>query len=312
MAVLVGTSSWTDPTLLQSGWYPAAANTPEERLRYYAEQFPLVEVDSSFYGLPSESNAVLWAQRTPDDFTFNFKAYAPMTTHGTPPRSLPREIRDELPADVRAKRHVYTDDLPDTAQRRIWQIFHDALRPLYDSGKLGAVLLQFPPWFALNGKNRGYLARCRGLLPGYQLAVEFRHHSWLDERNQPETFGLLADNQLSYVVVDEPQGFRSSVPPVIAVTNPQLAIVRFHGRNAETWEAKGIGPVERFRYLYSDAELGAWVPKLQQLAGGARATHVLFNNCYSDYGVRNAQQLALMLEETPITASIPEPAHRRE
>ena len=98
-------------------------------------------------------------------------------------------------------------------------------------------------------------------------------------------------------MVDEPQGFKSSVPPVAAVTSPDLAIVRFHGRNADTWEAKGIPPVERFRYLYARDELGEWVPRIRQAAREARETHVLMNNCYANYGTTNAREIARLLED---------------
>ena len=93
-------------------------------------------------------------------------------------------------------------------------------------------------------------------------------------------------------MVDEPQGFKSSVPPVTAVTSADLALVRFHGRNADTWEAKGITPAERFRYLYSRDELGEWVPRIRQAASEARETHVLMNNCYANYGTTNAREIA--------------------
>jgi uncharacterized protein YecE (DUF72 family) len=133
------------------------------------------------------------------------------------------------------------------------------------------------------------------MLPQRRLAVEFRNRSWLEERNAAETLGFLADNDLTYVCVDEPQGFRSSVPPITAATAPALAVVRFHGRNRESWEARGVSAAERFRYLYDDAELAEWVPRVGELAGKVEETHVLFNNCYSDYGVRNAADLGQQL-----------------
>ena len=296
MAIRVGTSSWTDPTLLKSGWYPPEADSAEQRLAYYAQRFPVVEVDSSYYALPSERNSVLWVQRTPDDFVFNIKAFSLMTGHGAALSRLPQVLRDSLPPDFgQGKRQIYMKDLPEPAQRWIWEAFESALRPLAEAGKLGAVLLQFPPWFHISRESKRYLEHCRAMLPGLKLAVEFRNRSWLDGKNAPETLSLLADQGLTYVCVDEPQGFRSSVPPVTAVTDPDLAMVRFHGRNAATWEARDVGVTERFKYLYSQDELSEWVPRVQQLAEQAEETHVLFNNCYSDYGVRNAADLAALL-----------------
>jgi uncharacterized protein YecE (DUF72 family) len=97
-------------------------------------------------------------------------------------------------------------------------------------------------------------------------------------------------------MVDAPQGMRSSLPPIGAVTSPDLAVVRFHGRRAETWEAKGIPVVERFRYLYGTDELGEWVPRIREAAAQVKDVHVLMNNCYANYGTTNARELADMLQ----------------
>jgi uncharacterized protein YecE (DUF72 family) len=296
MAIKVGTCSWTDPTLLKAGWYPQDADSAEGRLAFYASRFPVVEVDSTYYSLPSERNAVLWAERTPPGFTFNIKAFSLMTGHGAAANKLPPILRDSLPEELATRKgNLYLKDLPPDAQRWIWQAFDDALAPLAGAGKLGAILLQFPPWFGINKENKAYLERCRELLPERRLAVEFRNRSWLEERNAAETLGVLTDNDLTYVSVDEPQGFRSSVPPVVAATTPGLAVIRLHGRNRENWEAKGISVVERFRYLYNPQELSELVPKVGELAEKAQETHVLFNNCYSDFGVRNAADLVEQL-----------------
>jgi len=296
MVVKIGTCSWTDPTLLKAGWYPAEADSPEGRLAYYASRFPVVEVDSTYYSLPSERNAVLWAERTPPGFTFNIKAFSLLTGHGSAPSKLPPILRDSLPESLAGKEgNLYLKDLPPEAQRWVWQSFDDALGPLAEAGKLGAILFQFPPWFGINRENKGYLERCREQLPDRRLAVEFRNRSWLEERNVAETLGFLTDNDLTYVAVDEPQGFRSSVPPITAATTPGLAMIRLHGRNRESWEARGVTAAERFRYLYSKDELAEWVPRIEDVAGKAEETHVLFNNCYSDFGVRNAADLSEQL-----------------
>jgi uncharacterized protein YecE (DUF72 family) len=297
MVVKIGTCSWTDPTLLKAGWYPAEADSAEARLAHYASRFPVVEVDSTYYSLPSERNAALWAERTPPDFTFDVKAFSLMTGHGTALAKLPPILRDSLPQPAAGKAgNLYLKDLPPEAQRWIWQAFDDALAPLAQAGKLGAILLQFPPWFAISRENKRYLEQCREMLPQRRLAVEFRQRSWLEERNAQETLTFLAQNDLSYVCVDEPQGFRSSIPPLTAVTNPALTVVRFHGRNRENWEARGISAAERFRYLYEEQELAEWVPRIGEVSAQASEAHVLFNNCYSDFGVRNAADLARQLE----------------
>jgi uncharacterized protein YecE (DUF72 family) len=292
---LVGTCSWTDPTLLESGWYPAdVAKKPEERLRYYAERFPLVENDASYYAIPAPEQAKLWVERTPDDFTMNFKAFGTITTHPTDPKRLPKEIRASLPKEAAAKRRVYPKDLPKETQEEIYRRFWIGLEPLRKAGKLGAILLQYPDWFPIGSKNKDEILRTRELLPDDTLAVEFRNRTWMEERNREETLGFLRDNGLAYVSVDEPQGFPSSIPPVAEVTAP-LAIVRFHGRNAENWKKPGLTAAERFDYLYSKRELAGWMPKIERLIDEADEVHLLMNNCYGDKAVHNAADLAEML-----------------
>jgi len=289
--ILVGTCSWADKTLVDSGWYPATAKTPEDRLRFYAEQFPIVEVDATYYGLPSERNAALWVDRTPDDFVFDIKSYALFTHHPAALRSLPKDLREALPSARQEKRNLYYRDAPPGVRDELWARFNSALLPLDSAGKLGTVLFQFPPWFLPGRDSSDYILEAKERLGQYTIAVEFRNNLWLSERNQERTLKLLADNAIPYVCVDEPQGFRSSVPPVVAATAP-VALVRMHGRNHETWEKKGIGAAERFDYLYSEEELEEWLPRVRQLAEGAREVHVLMNNCHNDFAVRNARQLA--------------------
>ena len=179
----------------------------------------------------------------------------------------------------------------------MWQRFHDALMPLHSAGKLGAVLFQFPQWFVIGRKNREYVLQCAERLKDFRIAVEFRHKTWLEERNAEETLAFLEEHDLPFVCVDMPQGFDSSLPPVAATTAKDLAMVRFHGRDPEAWSRKDATASERFRYEYSQTELLEWVPKIRDLAAQARETHVLMNNCYRDFAVNNARQLAGLLEE---------------
>jgi uncharacterized protein YecE (DUF72 family) len=125
--------------------------------------------------------------------------------------------------------------------------------------------------------------------------VEFRHGSWFNEKNVERTLRFLSDHAIPLVVVDGPQGFKSSLPPIVAATSPDLAVVRFHGRRTATWEAPGIPTVERFRYLYGRAELEEWAPRIRELSRQARETHVLMNNCYANYGSTNAREMAALL-----------------
>src|SRR5262249_8227125 len=228
MSIKVGTASWTDKTLIASGWYPDHVNTPEERLRYYAEQFPLVEVDSTYYTPPNERNSQAWAERTPDGFTFNIKAFSLLTQHPTRPAALYKDIRPES-----MTKNLYLHDLPKDSVDTVWERFRSALEPLHEVGKLGAVLFQFPQWFPIGKANKRYLLECADRARPYRICVEFRNKTWLSEQNRAETLDFLASYAVPYVCVDMPQGYPSSVPPVLAAT-ADLAVVRFHG-HSEQW-----------------------------------------------------------------------------
>ncbi len=295
--ILVGSCSWADKTLIDSGWYPpAAAKSPEERLRYYADRFPIVEVDSTYYAIPHARNAELWVERTPDEFTFDVKAYALFTGHGAAVQAFPKDVKEALPGDLRQKRNVYMKDLPAETGDEMWRRFNETLLPLDSAGKLGTVLFQYPPWFGPRSDNREAVLEAKERLGQYRIAVEFRNAAWMAEpADQERTLRFLTDSAIPYVCVDEPQGFKSSVPPVTAVTHPSVALLRMHGRNTDTWTARSKTAAERFDYLYSEDELREWVPRIEHLAEDAAEVHVLMNNCHSDYSVRNARQIGEML-----------------
>ncbi len=287
--VRVGTASWTDPTLIESGWYPPEAKNPEQRLRYYARQFPLVEVDSTYYALPSRQVAQAWAARTPAGFTFNIKAFSLFTQHPTRVAALPADLRKS--AGKSGKDRVYLRDVDPAVADEAWDRFLAALDPLRDAGKLGAILLQYPPWFPISRARKEYIVSCAERAAPRRVCVEFRNPTWMTPGNQEETLGFLSDHQLPYVCVDMPQGHRDSIPPVLAAT-ADLAVVRLHG-HSKKWDSKDIH--ERFGYRYTDRELAGWAGKVGSLAAGADTTHVLFNNCYSDYAQVNARHLADLL-----------------
>jgi uncharacterized protein YecE (DUF72 family) len=297
--VRVGTASWTDPTLLKSGWYPKGANDAESRLRFYATQFPIVEVDATYYYLPREEQAGLWVDRTPPDFVFNIKAFSLLTGHPTRRKALPEDLLDEVAPEHRDKQRFYVSHLSADGQAEVWRRFRDALLPLDSAGKLGAVLLQYPEWFTPRRSSREELAAIRDRLGGYQVCVEFRNAAWMaTDRDRDRTLGLLRDLDLPLVCVDMPQGFRSSLPAIAEATSPALTVVRFHGRDPEAWEKKTVA--ERFRYLYTEKELAEWVPRVGHLAESAREVHVLMNNCYRDQAVTNAAQLAGLLSSADV------------
>jgi uncharacterized protein YecE (DUF72 family) len=293
--IRIGTCSWTDPSLIQAGtFYPSGAVTAEARLNYYASQFDIVEVDSSYYAMPSRRNALLWAERTPDDFIFDVKAFRLFTGHPTQLKALPADVRGALPDDVAQKKNLYYREVPEEIRRLLWSRFDDALLPLDSTGKLGVVLLQFPPWFHPGVPQMDHILACREQLSRYTVAVEFRNNRWLSEQNRDATLSFLRRNKLPFVCVDEPQGFSSSVPPIAEAT-AETAIVRFHGRKAESWEAKNASPSDRFDYYYSEEELVPWVERIRGCAADAEV-HVLFNTNNGDQAVVNARLMSRLLQ----------------
>ncbi|GDY28736.1 DUF72 domain-containing protein [Gandjariella thermophila] len=298
--ILVGTASWTDRTLLASGWYPREVNTAEQRLAYYASRFPLVEVDSTYYSPPAEQAVLAWRDRTPAEFTFNIKAFSLLTQHPTRPASMYRDLRPAVEEAARGRKNVYLRDLDRAVVDAVWERFVAALRPLHEAGKLGAVLFQFPQWFPISAANKRYILDCRDRCAPIPICVEFRNHTWMRDGNESETLDFLTRHEVPYVCVDMPQGYPSSIPPTLAATG-EPAVVRFHG-HSEKWQSKNI--YERFGYLYSGEEMAGWAEKLRELSGRAATTHALLNNCYRDYAQTNAQQLAdLLAADHSVTGS---------
>jgi uncharacterized protein YecE (DUF72 family) len=289
--VLTGSCSWTDRTLVeQSHWYPRRTMSAEERLKFYASQFPLTEIDSTYYAPPAEQQTRLWAERTPEGFRFDVKAYSLLTGHPTRPRSLWRDLREQLPPDVADKRNIYPHHLDGEALDEAWRRFDAALRPLHEADRLGAVLFQYPAWFVPRRDNRAQVEALRARLPDYRICVEFRSPMWLaEERDRERTLGMLEDLGLVFVCVDAPDV--SGLPRLLAVTNPELLVVRFHGRSDSTWADTSRSAAERFRYLYSEQELEELARPIAEAVGEARESHLLMNNCYRDYAVRNASEL---------------------
>jgi Uncharacterized conserved protein len=295
--IRIGTASWTDPTMVRANvFYPRGKSSAEERLRFYSSQFSVVEVDATYYSLPERSTAQLWTERTPAHFTFHVKAHALMTGQPTEVARLPVGLVEALPSDVARKKKIYAKDLPRDVNDAVWTNFVDALSPLSEAGKLGGILLQYPKWFLPNRENKDLLAEAAMRLAGIPATVEFRNAMWFGSAKSPAwTLDVLRDLGLTHVIVDGPQGLDSSVPAVAAVTTPQLAMVRLHGRRAATWEAPNVPTVERYRYPYSAEELKPWMPLIESAATEATRTIVFFNNCYGNYGATNAREMIASL-----------------
>jgi uncharacterized protein YecE (DUF72 family) len=234
------------------------------------------------------------------------KAFGVMTRHPVKKEQLPPDLRDEAPVDNRGR----VDRPPREFRGEVFRRFREALEPLRATGKLGGTLFQFPPYVVYKPVSLDYLAWTREQMDEDELLVEFRHRSWYEEDVRSEVLSFLEEHGMSLVVVDAPKVEAKNVPPtLLALTSPTL-YVRFHGRNAETWNVRGRSAAERFDYLYSEDELREWVEPLKELAGEAENAYVLFNNnnrSPADGGfvaqaATNAQMLKRLLAETPAEA----------
>jgi len=293
--VRVGTCSWTDKTLVKdTSWYPRKTMSAADRLRFYAAHFPIVEADSTYYRPPSEELTGGWAERSPEGFRMDVKAFALMTGHPAKPETLWPDIREELSAEAQEKRNVYAHHLPDDAVDEVWRRFVGALTPLGEVGKLGGVLLQYPPWFTPKRANRDEVARARERLGDVPAIVEFRSPRWFAPDDLDRTVRLLADHDMTLANVDAPE---VSGLPRTAIGTADLAVVRFHGRSDDTWSARTATAAERFRYHYDKRELRPWAKRVVTMAAEARELHVLMNNCYEDFGVRNAEDMLDLLAD---------------
>ena len=289
--ILIGTCSWTHRSLLESGWYPAEADTPAKRLAHYASRFPIVEVDAAYYALPAERTVRDWIDRTPAGFLFNVKAFSLLTGHPTRVGALPADLRAGIGGST-----VYPDDLPAEVVDEIWQRFARAVGLLRAAGRLGAVLAQYPPWLRPGAAARGRILDAARRLAPLPVAVELRNAAWFAGGQAAATLAFLRENRLPYVCVDMPQGHSSSVPPLAEAT-AALAVLRLHGRSS-AWTSRDIE--EKFRWTYSADELGWWVPRVRRLAERAERVHVLFNNCCADASQRNAAQFRELLAAAPV------------
>ena len=297
--VRLGTASWTDPTMTAPRvFYPDGVHTAEARLAYYTSRFSLVEVDSTYYSLPSERVAELWAERTPARFVFDVKAHALMTGHPTSVSRLPADIREALPASLSGAKTVRTRDLPDALIDEVWRRFLAALRPLREAGKFGALLLQLPRDCLPGHDAERTLGRMRERAGGDLCAVEFRNALWVTEGSRRErTLGICREHDLAFVMADAPPGFETSMPAMTAVTSDRLAVIRMHGRRSATWETPVSVVSERYRYLYDGAELAEWVPRIIDVAYRTQGVHVVMNNCHANYGSANADEITALIVE---------------
>ena len=306
--IRIGTCSWADESLTKY-FYPRQIRGAEERLRYYTDRFDTVEANSTYYHLPERQMVERWAERTPEGFVMHVKAFGVMTRHPVKVEQLPTDLRDEAPTDERGR----VDRPPREFRAEIFRRFTEALEPLREAGKLGGILMQFPPYVVPRPASFDYLEWAQDQLPGEELLVEFRHASWLDDEHRDETLGFLEGHGMTFVIVDAPRhGGRNVLPTLVTTTSP-TAYVRFHGRNAETWNKRVRTAAERFDYLYSEEELREWVAPLDELAAKSENVYAMFNNNgRSNVGGEtvaqapvNAQMLRGLLQDAKLPVALP-------
>ena len=297
----IGLSAWTDRSMLEEGhFYPRKTMAPDERLWWYAQYFDVVEVNSSFYAIPSVETTTGWVHRTPREFLFNVKAYGLLTGHHLDAARLPEALRAMLPRSERGKRAGRVANAALGAEARAWALreLRKALQPLRRAGKLGYVLFQLAPWMKPTDDVLEYLGRLPRALPETVVAVEFRQRSWFGDRTS-ETLAFLRDHGLVYVSIDGPRS-RATVPSLPALTAP-TGVFRLHGRNFSGFlkQVQGKAPsvAEKYDYLYKPAELEEIARAAGALNGKAERVHVAMNNNRGDYPAINGMQLKEMLLE---------------
>jgi uncharacterized protein YecE (DUF72 family) len=276
-----------------------------------AAQFRVLEVDA---GTEILTDRIVgpWVDRTPEGFVLDVRAHRLLTHHAAPQESVWPEVRDLLSPELRARKTLYADDLVPKALDVALDRFLASIAAVVEFHKLSAVVLPFPSYFRPSPASLDYLAWIRERSGDLPLAVEFRHREWVDSRHRTETMEFLEEQRISYVGVDVPPGFDSSLPP-LATATADLAIVRLHGRNADAWLRDVDTGDDRFPSEYRRADLDAWVPRLTKLATTKHPVHAIVTTRGTEGASRNARLLVRALSEEPseTPADPPRPPTRR-
>ena len=264
--IRVGTCSWADESFVKA-WYPDGVPA-QGRLRHYADRFDVVEANSTYYRLPEERLVERWAGMLPDGFVMHAKAFGLMTRHPVKSQALPPDLRGEASVDDRGRVERPSREL----RAEVFRRFLAALEPLRAAGKLGGILMQFPPYVVPKPASYEYLEWAKEQLAGHEMLVELRHKAWFEQPD--ETLSFLEARGMTYVTVDAPP----DVIPLVVGRTSGTAYVRFHGRNRDTWFKRTGTAADRFDYLYSPAELREWAGTLRGLEERATVVYAMFNN----------------------------------
>jgi uncharacterized protein YecE (DUF72 family) len=283
--ILIGTASWSDPGFVER-WYPKKMPAGE-RLAWYAQHFELVEVNSTFYSVPEPRMAERWCAATPDDFTFDVKLHQLFSFHSTPAKMLPPHLQKRAETDAKGK-------VKSTAelQEALLKIFLRSMSIIRGAGKLGVLLLQLSPAFSPRKHQLSELEPLIEMLGDYDFAIEFRNRNWAVGDQLESTIDFVRKHRAIFVNVDAPASDHFTVMPsdLDEVTNPKIAYLRLHGRNAKAY-ITGKTVAARFDYDYKGEEIAEIVDRSKKLSKEARDVHVIFNNNNLDYAPRSALRL---------------------
>ncbi len=289
--ILIGTASWSDPGFVQH-WYPKGMRA-HERLGWYAQQFEMVEVNSTFYSVPDLRMVERWCAATPDRFTFDIKLHQLFSFHSTAAKLLPPDLQQRAETDGKGK----VTPTPDLA-KAMFDVFLRSMSVLRSAGKLGVLLLQLSPAFSPRMHKLEELEDLIGILRDYRLAIEFRNRNWVIGDHLKSTIGFLKQRNVTFVNVDAPAADHFTIMPsdLNEITNPGFSYLRLHGRNARGY-LSGKTVAARFDYNYSDQEIVEVAERSKKLARKTRELHVVFNNNNLDYAPRAAARLRVALSQ---------------
>ena len=293
--ILVGTASWSDPGFVER-WYPKNL-APAERLPWYAQQFAMVEVNSTFYSVPDPRTVERWCRATPDEFTFDVKLHQLLSRHSTAEKMLPPALREIAETDAKGKVKLTPKIEGAMAKEFV------GLAKLLDSfGKMGAFLLQLSPAFSPRAAKLDQLDDLLRQLSEHPIALEFRNRNWVEGERLTELLDFCRRHEATLVSVDAPKEkhFTIMPPDLDEITNPHLAYLRLHGRDARAYTT-GKTVATRFNYDYSDKEIDEVAQRSENLAAKTESVHVVFNNNALDHAPHAAARLRAALGQ--ITAA---------
>jgi uncharacterized protein YecE (DUF72 family) len=300
--IYIGTSSWADPEFVRD-WYPPKLPAAA-RLGWYAEHFDYVEVNSTFYAIPSRKVVERWDSETPAQFLFDVKLHGLLSRHVVKLMSLPPDIRRFARSNPGGNL-IVTPELERVVTERILE----EIEPLSSAGKLGAFLLQLSPSFSPRKHKLDELDHLASLLREWRLAIELRNRNWLTDAHREATLQFFRSRQLALVLVDAPQSEHFTVMQTEnQITNPKLAYLRLHGRNARAY-ISGRSVAERFNYDYSDQEIAEVAGRVRELADDNEDVHVAFNNNHSLYAPKAALRLKTVLGLASAPTALPWQPH---